>query len=208
MAMFSFSSNGASDTGGEILTVNLPALAIRAGADNGSIMLKLVNSTTESDFGTGTGTKEQMYSDAIGIVKGLDEIFKPGGVVTATVADNFRLFGGNDYASLGTLEFGVTMNAMDATDGMQVQLGDLITVAEMADESSSLAFSGNFSFAKALWLHDIDHRRSRLLDDCSAGPAADANLLKTDDDDVVENESKSVNVYMLHEGMDPRGQHS
>ena len=179
ISVSSSDTNGASDPNdadGEVLTIMLPNLAISG--DSGSIMVRLVNASTEAAFGAGTGTVEKMYSGAIKVVKALDEMYKAGPVVIAAVAEDFRLFSpALEYASLGTLELGV--KAAQKADGTgAATLGELIKVLDDIGEarneaSSSVMFSGDFSFAEALWLEeqdDADGNTNQRPDNCSLKP--------------------------------------
>ena len=80
----------------------------------------------------------------------------------------------------------------------------ILTATHATTASSSLSFSGDFSFAQALWLLEQDDTVDSVTgdpDDCSAAPTT-GNLLKMDDDGNVEDESKVVNLEMLHTGAD------
>ena len=212
--LLAFSSNAIGEN--QDLVIDLPDLAISGGS--GSIMLRLVNASTEEAFGEGTGTTEKTYTGAIKVVKALDPMFKAGPVVTAAVADSFRLFSagaeeaeGREHASLGTLELDVKA-AMKADGSGEATVNDLIKVAANTgdgatrnDASSSISFSGDLSFAQALWLEEQDatdtdaNGANGRADDCSVAPTA-RNLLKLDDDGNVEDESKIVNIAELHGG--------
>ena len=208
--LISVTSDTASDADGEALDIMLGDLAIKAGESSGSIMVRLVNESTETAFGVGTGTMNKSYPGAIKVVKGLEEMYKAGSVVTAAVADSFRLFAagtgeeGREYASLGTLELGVKAMTMKADGDGAATVGDLIKVASddgdtRNDASSSFSFSGDLSFAEALWLEEQDDDTNQRPDDCSMKPAS-GNLLNMDDDGNVEDESKTVNIAELHSG--------
>ena len=200
--LLAFSSDAPQDMD-QMLTINLPALAISAGAEMGSIMVRLVNASTEEAFGTGTGTVEETYTGAIKIVQGLKEDFKkPKNNPVASVGSGFKLFDdgtedGAAYTMLGTLELSAEPMVVNAADGGLVAVGDLIKVADDDEESSSVSFSGDFSSAMAVWLEEMDGAGDD--DDCSGTPPANAdagNLLKIEDE-VVAMESLSANVSTL-----------
>lgn len=211
-------------TGDAVLTVELDDLAIASGASSGSIVISITNVTDEEGFGPGVNTKEYSYTGAVKVVNGLVESFK-GQNALAAVTSSFKEFHDSNpntedtvtYAALGTLNISVKTDGMtsggddqyvrSANTGERLNndddgLGALIEFSSTdADNSSSIEVSGNFSFATAAWLEDVN-AVADAPPACMGGAADAESPANTGDiiqkeDDVVQMDLAAQNVNLI-----------
>ena len=156
-------SRTANTSAASMITLTIGQLGVKPGVP-GSVTMAVTDSVGDALTHTAS------YTNAVRTMRALQETADPMNL-QATVDERFKSFGGVFMGTLGKFEVGANTDLLNAEDGEDVTLGDII----MTDDTSSVTISGDFSFVAAAWL-DADGMCDDTVD----------NLVQTEDETVLD----------------------
>ena len=178
-------------------------------AAGGSATLTMTNQTIAGLNVPGvTGSKTHGPGNVIKVAPALDEDAVAMNPTADVAADGFMMFeNGRTTAALGTLQVTVKPMHRDNTDGTPVAALEDIMVVGGTPANSTIAFSGDFSFASRVFLHGDgdcgaastdDHEDATNSDPQEATAETDLRMMEGEGDDaVVTGTTMAVNVEDL-----------